>query len=374
MVFVGFTAFLLAAGTQRALIVDPLIVSSSTQERPEGATGSAVRLACTYAGLLTAAVLLLGLVVPGTLGHGLLVMTPWVFGGLMQDLWRSILFRDRRGAAAAANDAVWALGMILFLPVVFSAPSAWTVAADWGVGATLAALLGFVQVRVRLARFGDAWRWLKEVRRLSIGFATTHTISALGIHGTTLLLAGLLTASDFGGLRAAQALFAPMTLLYPAMMLPGVPALTRRLADSYVAARRVALEISGGAVLIIGCYVIAMAATGGRLLEYIFGDDFSRFDYLFLPILSGQVIVAAGLGFSILVTAAGRTGVLISSRLTGAVTGLMLSLLLTPMFGVVGAAWALTIAPAAAAAVATAHGFRSNTEIRPLRPAPPEQS
>src|SRR5690349_4033081 len=104
VVFLGFSAYLVALSFVRGLITDPL-------------------------------------------GRSLVIFAPWVAGTLVQDQWRSVLFRDRRGGAAAFNDGVWALGMIAMVPFAWAFPHDWSIAATWGVGASVAALVGVWQVK-----------------------------------------------------------------------------------------------------------------------------------------------------------------------------------------------------------------------------------
>ena len=68
---------------------------------------------------------------------------------MIQDFWRSVLFRDGRARAAATNDACWLLAMAVTAPLAWSLHSAWSVIGCWGFGALAGTLLGFAQTRAR---------------------------------------------------------------------------------------------------------------------------------------------------------------------------------------------------------------------------------
>jgi O-antigen/teichoic acid export membrane protein len=71
----------------------------------------------------------------------------------------------------------------------------------------------------------------------------------------TVLLAGVLGVAELGGLRAAQSLFALMTLLGPGLAMVGLPAITRRLDASVPTARALAVRISAVALGLVFPYL-----------------------------------------------------------------------------------------------------------------------
>src|SRR5687767_3078165 len=110
---VGFAAYLVLLGFQRGLLTDPLVVGSSAGAPAERATRANFALTLTLAASLPAAgiVATLGLLFPGQLGRGMLLFVPWIAPALIQDLGRSIVFRDRHGPRTILSDGTWLLGM-----------------------------------------------------------------------------------------------------------------------------------------------------------------------------------------------------------------------------------------------------------------------
>ncbi len=99
--------------------------------------------------------------------------------------------------------------------------SEWGVAASWGFGALVGALLGFAQTRVRplsLRRSWDTWRgygW-----RFGRWLAAETIAYSAGMQAAVFIIAGLLGTAAIGGLRAVQTVFGPITLLAPAVRFP----------------------------------------------------------------------------------------------------------------------------------------------------------
>src|SRR5262245_36052186 len=290
-VTIGFAATLLyLLIVQRALVTDAITVKTS-------AAPTDVRRASTRSGLtvllvagvaFTAAMFAVSTVAPGPFGVALGAFAPWIAAVSVQDYWRYTLFREDRGLAASVNDAIWLAAMALATLAFWPLRSPAEVVSVWGVGATAGAITGLLQTWVRpgpllasLARGGrEIWplaRWF-GAERLAAGIATK---------GATLIVAALVGTSERGGLRAVESLFAPLTLLIPAMSLPGLPAVTRAMSSSRGEGRGLALRLSALVVGIAGGYfavLLAIWAVDGNVLGAVFGMSFERFAGLIAPI------------------------------------------------------------------------------------------
>jgi O-antigen/teichoic acid export membrane protein len=164
-IFVGFSTYLLAMGFLRSLITDPLTAATASldEEGRHYATGSALTVTLLLAATATTLLVLAAVAVRGKIGHGLVLFVPWLMPALVQDFWRSVLFRDSRGAAGALNDTLWFIGMVITLPIVLLVRTDWIVVANWGFGALVAAIAGFVQCRVRPMSTRTSWRWWSTI-------------------------------------------------------------------------------------------------------------------------------------------------------------------------------------------------------------------
>ena len=344
VVFVGFSSYLVALGFQRALVTDPLVASSAGR-------GPVTRLRMTRCGLTTsmlgasaagAVLATFGLVVPGPLGRGLLLFAPWLVAALVQDFWRAVLFRDGRAVAATANDGVWLLVMGLSFPLAWFGRSEWPIVVCWGAGALVSASLGFFQARVRPAKplAGLGW-WRSEAWPFGRWLGLNSVLYSLGSYATIFVLAGLLGAGPLGGLRAIESIFAPLSLIIPALALPGLPAVTRALAVSFAAARRLALQLGAVATGATLLYVLVLSVGREQVLPLVFGQSFSTFTNLVWPVGGGQIISSTALAFGLVLKAQRRGRELLLSGAVGAVATLGLSAGLASQFGVLGAAWGL---------------------------------
>src|SRR5439155_5118153 len=272
---------------------------------------------------------------------------PWVGVALVQDQWRSVLFRDQRGAAACFNDAVWAVGMLAVLPLALAVRNDWAIAATWGAGAALAALVGVWQVKLRPSGLSQAYAWwTRDLRHLGSWLAIENVILTAGGELTVVLLAGQLGAADLGGIRSVEVVFAPMTLVGEALAFPGIPILSRALATSAAHARRWAWHLGFGAAALVGLYLAIAFPLRVQLLSRVFSHDFARFAVLALPIALAQLLRALSTGFSVLIKADARVHAIVVCRaLTTALT-LVLGPLFAMLYGLEAAVWGLALGSA----------------------------
>jgi O-antigen/teichoic acid export membrane protein len=345
-IFVGFSYYLLAMGFQRSLIVDPLLAATAAldDDARRGATCNSLTSALLLAIAATALLFVAAVTVPSGVGHGLVLFVPWLLPALLQDFWRSVLFRDRRGAAGALNDTLWLAGMALTLPLVLLVRSDWAVVANWGFGALVAATAGFMQSRLRPAgiRISVLW-WRTRAWKLGRWLAAEGIVYTVTAQVLVFALAVILGTRSLGGLRAVQTMFGPLTLLAPALALPGLPAIARALAVSSDRALRIALYVGGLAVVLSGCYLAIAAAFGEQLLEWVFGPSFNSFGSLILPTGVGQMLIAGTMGLALLLIAQARGRALLAARVIGSVSSLVLVLALAVTHGVTGAAWGIAL-------------------------------
>jgi len=362
VIFLGFSMYLLALSFLRALITEPMVVATAARNREErdASTRACMILVIIVAAAITALMVAVGLVAPDPLGRSLLVFAPWAGVALVQDQWRSVLFRDQRGAAACFNDGVWAVGMLAILPLALAVRDDWAIAATWGGGAALAAVVGFWQVKVRPGGLADAYAWwTRDLRHLGSWLAIENVILTAGGQLTVVLLAGQLGAADLGGIRAVEVAFAPMTLVGEALAFPGVPILSRALTVSMAAARRWAWRLGLGAALLVGGYLAIALPLRDQLLSRVFGPEFDQFAVLALPIALAQLLRALSTGFSVLIKADARVHAIVVVR--GLTTGLTLVLgpLFAALYGLTPAVWGLALGSSVGSVVTIGFGLLS---------------
>lgn len=347
VVFVGFSAYVAILTMQRALVTDPLIVVSAPKAPQERAAADrrALTVVISTATMSTAVLVLLGLLFRTSVGEGLLIFAPWLIGALVQDFWRAILFRDRRGAAAALNDGVWAMVMAISIPLLLLVHDNWVVVLTWGIGALAGGVLGFIQTALRPTALtasahwwkGHAWplaRWLGLEAALLVVQGQVVVFALVAILGT----------ADVGGLRAVLAVFSPISLLAQAISFPGLPMLRTMAVRSRRLARTWALRLSAIGVGLVLAYLVILLALPRHLVGVVFGTAFDQFDGLIAPVGAAQVLIAGSLGLSLLVKAEGRMRALLFSRLIPAIATVVLAVALAFSGGITAATWGMTVA------------------------------
>jgi O-antigen/teichoic acid export membrane protein len=344
LVAVGFAAYVIALVLLRATVTEPAVVTSADPEHRSTSTRAGLTLTLG-AGIAIALVLAgIGLSMRGTVAGGLLLFAPWIVPALLQDFWRFTLFGRARRSHAAANDLVWLVVMAAAVPIAWSWNEPWAIVGCWGLGATIAAFVGFAQVRVGPAslRTSLAW-WRTEAASLGGWLAVEAGFLVLGSQGAVLLLASVIGTADLGGLRAVQSIFVPLTLIGPAITLPGLPALASALGRSTEEARALATRLTLLALVLAGTYVGVFLLAPGSLLGTVYGSAFVRFADLAIPVAFAQMAHAAATGDILLLKAGRRGRALALARGVGTLAGLLVAWTLATDHGVRGGAWGLAL-------------------------------
>lgn len=324
-VIVGLMLFQTTVGFQRALVTDPLVARWPRlgAARRRWAAGSAVTLVAGLASLSAINACVVGSVAGGGFGHVLFMMAPWLPAAVLQDYWRVALFRDGRVRAAALNDGVWLLTMAAVAPAVLPSRGVTATVAVWGSGALISAAVGAFQVGFRPVGVRSALRWWKkDAADLGRWLGLDSIVYIVGTYATTFALAALLGGTSYGGLRAVQSLFSPLTLLLPAVGLAGLPAISRALLDSDAAARALTLRVSAAVCACTSVYV-ALLVIRPDIVALAFGDRFAGFRAIVIPVGLSQVAAAVASGAPVLLKAQGRGRALAVARGTAAAVAII---------------------------------------------------
>ena len=370
-VAVGFSAYMIVLALHRALLVEPLVAATSARSAADRRSSASRALTVSLSLGLASSVIVAagGIAVDGPTGSGLLLVAPWLTPCLLQDLCRWILFRDERPAAGAMNDGTWLAVMAIAVPLAWTTDTDWAVMASWGLGALAAAILGLAQLSTPLTGPTAAWWWWRaDAWPFGRWVAGATVLGNLLGNARTFIVAALLSTRALGGLRAAETLFAPLTLVIPALALPGLPAMART--SELGSMRRLAWRYSALALTGVATYMTVMVVGGADLLTFVFGSSFAGFGDLAWPIGTAQVLLAAGVGASLMLRARQRGPALLVSRVTGSGLALVLAAVLAYPLGLAGVAWAGTIGTGATSLIqiwtsgAIGHGNKDHGTIR----------
>jgi O-antigen/teichoic acid export membrane protein len=342
VVLIGYAAYLLALAFQRAFITEPLVAASAALDSRDRRVQTNCAFTLTLIGATSAGVviLLFGLLLPAQSSQGLIWICAWIIPALVQDSIRAVLFRDGRAAAAAVNDSAWLVVMLAVLPLAVYYKTAWLVVGCWGIGAVASACLGIRQIRPGVANVSDSVRWWRvEAARLGGWLGASTVLMSLAMNGTTFVLSGMLGTKSLGGLRAAQSAFGPLSLLGPALSLPGLPFMVRSLGSSRSRALRVAWQLTAAAAAASVVYTAAFVARP-EAIGTIFGPGFADYRNLVLPVAVAQLATSPAIGFGVLLRAEQRGRALFALRVVG--TGILFLLISASatMGSIVVVAWA----------------------------------
>jgi O-antigen/teichoic acid export membrane protein len=340
---VAFTVFGIMVGVCRAVSTSPLGVrfTDTSKQKFRGASAAAVGSALAIglaAGLLCVGV---GTAIGGGTGTAMIALGVVMPALLVQDAWRFVFFAAGRPAAAALNDAVWAVVQIAAVALLLLTDGA-TVASlvlAWGGAAAAAALLGVRQARL-WPRPRESTRWLRDHRSLTGYLLAEFGVQQGAQQGALLIISAVASLEAIGALRGAQVLLGPVTILQVAAFSFAVPELSRRRAELTERGwTRSAFAVSAVVTVLGfiwgGLFLLAPDSVGRALL----GETWAGTSAVLWPMILGQLGGNLAHGTSAAFIAMDRAKVSMTLEavfgaltLIGAVGGVLIN-------GAVGAAW-----------------------------------
>jgi O-antigen/teichoic acid export membrane protein len=286
----GMTVWLTFMALERAGLVQPLIVKSRSRSIDERSARLLLVSSTLVLGSASSLLVLLISFLPigalsGVLRGLALVLLPL----LLQDALRTWFLAHRRPSRAVVSDAVWAVLAPLAVYSLASALTPGMALAVWGLSAaiTLPVILpgSFEGFKPRMFSI-----WLNQCARDAAGLSSSQGLSVLVTQGVSWLIAGVLNATNLGGVRAAQNLIAPgrLILMGAEYFFLGViaEAADRRRALNRVISINVTVLSSWGAAL------LALYLVGLRPLTLLFGSEFAAFEWLVAPMFASTLIGA----------------------------------------------------------------------------------
>lgn len=348
VVSVGFAAYLVVLGLTRGVVTNPLVARTAAGSPSQRAETARLALMLTAVATLGVGSVFAGLgaLLPGQVGQSLLLFAPWLAPALVHDLGRSILFRDGRGRDALLADGTWLLIMGSMTPIAFATGSDWAVTACWGSGALAGAVVILGRLHWAPSRLGHAFEWWKsDVWPFGRWMAMAGTLYSAVSYASVVALSGILGSKQFGGLRAVQSIYAPLTLIGPALALPGLPLVSRVIAGSRRRAVGIALQLAALATVATALYLGIVYVFPG-LLSFVFGDEFGQYRSIMLPIGIAQLLTAPVSALTLLLIAQERGRTLLWVGTLNAFLLLVFSIGFATSFGLTGAAWGAAIGSA----------------------------
>ena len=307
-------------------------------------------------------------------GVGVLSLAPWVLVLDLQDYWRQVGFIQGTPRKSLMNDLLFNAVQALAFGVVFLAGlhSVFAVVSAWGVGAAIAAIYGLRQFSVRPSlRGGTAYLWSHWPT--SRWLASERVASWAGAQLYLILAGVLLGPAALGGLKAAQGLvIGPTTVVVNAGGSFGLPEASRKLAEhGWTGMARVSRLVTGAGVLVATAVAIAVLVAAPILIKLLYGPTFVVYAPSARIFAVSIVILAFGVGPILNVTATRRLRPLFVVQLGTLVLSVVAVCVLTPTFGVTGAAWAnlLTSVATVAAMFILQSSVRRSVEGGQRRPA-----
>jgi O-antigen/teichoic acid export membrane protein len=259
------------------------------------------------------------------------------------DLVRGRLYQVGKGAAACVGDiAALLAGCLLFaFSIRANTASPPLFVAAWCVALSVGMVIMSAVLRLRPASLTSSIIWF---RRDSMPLAKWLLAEAGAFHagafGTALAIQLFAGPAALGGLRVVQTLFAPLTLISPALSQAGLPRVVAALSSSTQRARDEAVRFTCVAVGLTALYIFASLSVP-NLLPALFGASFKAFTDLIFPVALAQVVGAGGLMSFLLLRALRAGRAIATARLVGSSLSVLAAACTLPFAGIEGATWSL---------------------------------
>lgn len=286
--------FLLAQGTSRAVIGEPLLSRFSAADSATRARlvpdilGAALTLSLGGVALVVIA----GPIVGGPAGAALLALAPVLPLMLLHDTWRYVFIIDRPGAALAV-DLVWMVALFVALPFApEGAGGTWFVTA-WGASAGLGAVAGMVIGRRSLGRPRPV-AWITAHRDMGARFFGEFATGQAVGQVVLVAVGGIAGLSALGAVRAAQVIYGPLNTVHQGIYLALVPEGARAEDPSHL--RRLMAKASIMLVGIAAAWMLVVLVVPGSWGRALFKDTWSEAGDLMLPMGLAMVAGSAATG------------------------------------------------------------------------------
>lgn len=226
----AFSTYLLLIGFTRAVTAEPLLVRASADSESDHRRAAADALGTALAIALAASAVLaaVALVLAGSTRTALLALAVVLPGLLVQDTVRYAATAAGRPQLAFANDAVWACVQAGAITAVVATDRAEVAAVTlaWGVGASVAAVVGIAQLGATPAPMRTG-TWLRTHRDLIPSFVGEFAARNGGTRLTIFAVAAISGLAAVAGVRAAQVVTGPATVLLLGASMVTVPEAVR---------------------------------------------------------------------------------------------------------------------------------------------------
>jgi len=291
-----YTLSFLALQFSRALTSEPLMVRYSAvgvrEWRRAVSAASGLALLVGLAG--SAGCLAGGLLVSGTLGRALLALAAVLPFLLVQDLWRFAFFARGLPRSAFVNDVVWTALQAASI-VALLKTSGHRTPADfvlvWGVPGAAAALFGLGQLRIVPSplRVRD---WLSRQSDIAFRFAAEFVVYR-GAVQLALYVVGVVSGlAALGALRAAQALYGPLNVLFLGIAAAAVPEAVRLADGSTRQLVRLVRIVAVSLALVAAVWCVALVGLPGAAGEALLGKTWTSARPVLIP--TGILMIASG--------------------------------------------------------------------------------
>ena len=257
---------------------------------------------------------------------------------IVQDIQRYVFFAEGRPRLALASDLLW-LGVLALcgtgaLLLGGGGVSFWV--GLWGVSAGFSFAVLTLATRV-IPKFAGATKWDKQSRTVALQLFGDFAVTSGSVQMFTFLIPVVGSLTILGAYKAAQVAVGPLRMLFPAGLIVGLP-IVSQLYDK--GKHRKILEQGGAISLILffagGLYTVAIAALPIAWGMALLGPSWVGGSELVVYVSIWATLVGVARGAGIVLRGTLHTKRNLWTRIALTPTNILLPLIGTALYGIVG--------------------------------------
>ena len=217
--------------------------------------------------------------------------------------------------------------------------NAQAVVLAWGLGVLTGALLGFLLTRTRPSSIRTSFRWLRLEAWVLSRWLVLESVEFFTVTQTVIIaLAGIVGAAALRRSTRRPNRVRPDDPPCATIALAACPELSRQWRTDPSRASRYAVRLGALATVLTLGYLVVLLVGSDSILVFAFGDEFSSYSELLMPIGVGQLTAAMFIAYPDLLKAQRRTRTLFLIAAASVPLLLVVTPILGLVYGIIGAA------------------------------------
>lgn len=341
----AYAACVFVATVVRASVGVSAILSVGERSTSQRVQPAGILSVAFVPGALTALAMVgAAMVAGGECSSAFLALAAAIPAWLLQDTCRYLAIAEGKPLRAAETDAVW---LVVFLSLVavwasFGRSSPSGVTAAWAAGAWVGLGYALLRLSIRRVPWTTVLATWQRIRRDAMNLSIESVANAGAVGALPFIATMTTNAAGAGGLRAAQTVVAPLSVVISGLIPVVVRESRLRVADGDVNWRVLRIWLSG-MIPVAAAYGVLLAALPERRGEALFGDAWRLAGPLLFPLWLQTLSQVFAQGAAVLLRSGRWLAALRNFSIATALLAVIVGVVAGLLWGTPGIAWALVL-------------------------------